>query len=198
MTPRRSIFPSLRSIQSSSAFSNRAPPLRARDWRPSTRLRKARRASRRYGCADHTQPHGSRSARDPQACADAGAQFAGYTVVRLPFAVAPLFERWLAEHFPDRKEKVLGRDQASARRRATERSAFQQPHARGRRFCRADPRALRGWLQTRGLGERPRLSTAGFRRPNEQLRLFNQSKGSVPRSERRIVSVSCFPRSRMG
>src|SRR6476620_6031566 len=44
-----------------------------------------------------------------QACADAGAQFAGYTVVRLPFAVAPLFERWLAEHFPDRKEKVLGR-----------------------------------------------------------------------------------------
>ena len=44
-----------------------------------------------------------------QACAEAGAQLAGYTVVRLPFAVAPLFERWLEEHFPDRKEKVLGR-----------------------------------------------------------------------------------------
>ena len=44
-----------------------------------------------------------------QACAEAGAQWAGYTVVRLPFAVAPLFERWLEEHFPDRKEKVLGR-----------------------------------------------------------------------------------------
>src|SRR5882724_8483294 len=44
-----------------------------------------------------------------EACAQAGAQFAGYTVVRLPWAVAPLFEHWLAEHFPDRKEKVLGR-----------------------------------------------------------------------------------------
>src|SRR5206468_629700 len=43
------------------------------------------------------------------AAAEAGAQFAGYTVVRLPYAVAPLFERWLEEHFPDRKEKVLGR-----------------------------------------------------------------------------------------
>src|SRR5439155_16898176 len=30
-----------------------------------------------------------------KACAEAGAQFAGYTVIRLPWAVAPLFERWL-------------------------------------------------------------------------------------------------------
>src|SRR5207249_28564 len=43
------------------------------------------------------------------ACAKAGAQFAGYTIVRLPWGVAPLFENWLTEHFPDRKEKVLGR-----------------------------------------------------------------------------------------
>src|SRR5262249_49559536 len=43
------------------------------------------------------------------ACAKAGAQFAGYTIVRLPWAVAPLFEHWLEEHFPERKEKVLGR-----------------------------------------------------------------------------------------
>jgi DNA repair photolyase len=39
----------------------------------------------------------------------AGAQWAGKVVLRLPWAVAPLFERWLDEHFPDRKEKVLGR-----------------------------------------------------------------------------------------
>src|SRR3954466_15947869 len=43
------------------------------------------------------------------ACAQAGAQFAGYVLLRLPWAVAPLFEHWLDEHFPDRKEKVLGR-----------------------------------------------------------------------------------------
>jgi DNA repair photolyase len=43
------------------------------------------------------------------AAAEAGATAAGYTVVRLPYAVAPLFEKWLATHFPDRKEKVLNR-----------------------------------------------------------------------------------------
>jgi DNA repair photolyase len=44
-----------------------------------------------------------------KAAADAGATSAGYTVVRLPHAVAPLFEQWLETHFPDRKEKVLNR-----------------------------------------------------------------------------------------
>src|SRR5207248_8157971 len=43
------------------------------------------------------------------ASAKAGAQFAGYTIMRLPFAVAPLFERWLDEHFPERKAKEIGR-----------------------------------------------------------------------------------------
>ena len=42
-----------------------------------------------------------------EACAKAGAQFAGYTIVRLPWAIAPLFEHWLEEHFPAKKEKVL-------------------------------------------------------------------------------------------
>ena len=44
-----------------------------------------------------------------KAAAEAGATSAGYTVVRLPYAVAPLFEKWLATHFPDRKQKVLNR-----------------------------------------------------------------------------------------
>ena len=44
-----------------------------------------------------------------QAAAAAGAKAAGYTVVRLPYAVAPLFEKWLETHFPDRKDKVLNR-----------------------------------------------------------------------------------------
>jgi DNA repair photolyase len=43
------------------------------------------------------------------AAADAGASFAGYTVLRLPYALAGLFEDWLTRHFPDRKEKVLNR-----------------------------------------------------------------------------------------
>jgi DNA repair photolyase len=52
---------------------------------------------------DHEMPAILRAARD------AGAIGAGFVVLRLPWAVAPLFERWLQEHFPDRKEKVLHR-----------------------------------------------------------------------------------------
>src|SRR5262249_1545559 len=55
------------------------------------------------GLTDHEVP------KILDASAKAGAQFAAYTIVRLPWAVAPLFEHWLEEHFPDRKEKVLGR-----------------------------------------------------------------------------------------
>jgi DNA repair photolyase len=43
------------------------------------------------------------------AAAKAGAQFASYTVVRLPLTVAPIFVAWLENHFPERKEKVLSR-----------------------------------------------------------------------------------------
>ncbi len=55
------------------------------------------------GLTDHEMP------AILQAAADAGAKSAGYTVVRLPYGVAPLFEKWLGTHFPDRKEKVLNR-----------------------------------------------------------------------------------------
>jgi DNA repair photolyase len=55
------------------------------------------------GLTDHEMP------AILKAAAEAGATSAGYTVVRLPYAVAPLFEKWLESHFPDRKEKVLNR-----------------------------------------------------------------------------------------
>lgn len=44
-----------------------------------------------------------------KACAAAGAQFAGFTVLRLPFAVKDIFAHWLEQHFPERKDKVLNR-----------------------------------------------------------------------------------------
>jgi DNA repair photolyase len=44
-----------------------------------------------------------------EAAYQAGARSAGYTILRLPYAVAPLFQEWLEQHFPDRKDKVLGR-----------------------------------------------------------------------------------------
>jgi len=47
-----------------------------------------------------------------QAAVEAGATFAGFVALRLPFAVKSLFEQWLEQHFPDRKEKVLNRIRA--------------------------------------------------------------------------------------
>lgn len=43
------------------------------------------------------------------AARDAGAQVAHYTVLRLPWEVAPLFHDWLAAHFPERAERVMNR-----------------------------------------------------------------------------------------
>ncbi len=43
------------------------------------------------------------------AAAQAGARFAAYVLLRLPHAVAPLFEAWLAEHQRSKKGKVLNR-----------------------------------------------------------------------------------------
>jgi len=43
------------------------------------------------------------------AAAEAGAIGAGYTMLRLPYQVAPLFEAWLETHYPDRKDKILNR-----------------------------------------------------------------------------------------
>jgi DNA repair photolyase len=43
------------------------------------------------------------------AAAGAGATFAACVPVRLPHAVGPLFAAWLERHYPERKDKVLGR-----------------------------------------------------------------------------------------
>jgi DNA repair photolyase len=47
-----------------------------------------------------------------KAAAEAGASNAAYVLLRLPLEVAPLFEDWLARHYPDRAQHVLGRIRA--------------------------------------------------------------------------------------
>jgi len=44
-----------------------------------------------------------------EAAAQAGAVKSHYTVLRLPWEVSPLFEQWLAVHFPERAQRVLNR-----------------------------------------------------------------------------------------
>ncbi len=40
---------------------------------------------------------------------EAGAVSAHYTVLRLPWEVAPLFHQWLQAHFPERAQRVMNR-----------------------------------------------------------------------------------------
>ncbi len=44
-----------------------------------------------------------------EAAHEAGAVYANYIVLRLPWEVRPLFEEWLLAHFPDRAERVMNR-----------------------------------------------------------------------------------------
>jgi DNA repair photolyase len=46
------------------------------------------------------------------AAKDAGAGSAGMVILRLPLTVSPIFEQWLEQNFPEKKEKVLGRIRA--------------------------------------------------------------------------------------
>lgn len=55
------------------------------------------------GITDHEIPEILKQA------AAAGAQHASFIMLRLPFGVKDLFERWLEEHFPERRQKVLHR-----------------------------------------------------------------------------------------
>jgi DNA repair photolyase len=118
------------------------------------------------GLTDHEVP------RILEACAKAGAQFAGYTIVRLPWAVAPLFEHWLEERFPDRKEKILGRIRDL---RGNGRLNNSQWHTRmtGEGIFAEQIASLFeiGCCRV-GISERPTLSTAAFRPTREQLTLL--------------------------
>jgi len=108
-----------------------------------------------------------------EAGARAGASFAGYVPLRLPYAVKDLFERWLEDHFPDRKEKVLGRIRSLRGGRLNDPDFGSR--LRGDGIFAEEIRAL-FTLGCRRSGLRERwleLSTKAFRRPGgSQLALL--------------------------
>ncbi len=59
------------------------------------------------GLTEHELP------RILEAAHEAGAAHASYVLLRLPLAVAGLFEEWLQRHRPDAREKILGRIRAT-------------------------------------------------------------------------------------
>ena len=118
------------------------------------------------GLTDHEVP------KILEACAKAGAQFAGYTIVRLPWAVAPLFEHWLEEHFPDRKEKVLGRIRNLRGNGRLNNSEWHTRMTGEGIFAEQIASLFKVGCRRAGIGERPTLSCKSFRRSTTQLRLF--------------------------
>ncbi len=107
-----------------------------------------------------------------KAAADAGARFAGFTPLRLALAIAGLFEQWLSDHFPDRKDKVLNRI------RSLRGGKLNDPRfgsrMRGQGIWADQLRAVfeMGKKAAGVTWERPQLSTAAFHRPGEQLSLW--------------------------
>src|SRR5438045_1312784 len=106
------------------------------------------------------------------ACAKAGAQFAGHVLLRLPWAVRPLFEHWLDEHFPERKAKVLDRVRATRGGSKLYDSRWRKRQIGEGIFAEQISNMFDVACRRSGMTERPKLSIAAFRRPNEQLKLL--------------------------
>ncbi len=118
------------------------------------------------GLTDHEMP------AILDAAAAAGARRAGYVLLRLPFAVKDVLTRWLDDHEPGRKARILGRLRtlrqgrlytADWGKRMKGDGIFAEQL--GKLF---DVSARRAGLTQDSFG----LSTANFRRPGEQLTLF--------------------------
>lgn len=99
--------------------------------------------------------------------ANAGAQWAGHVVLRLPFALKDLFEDWLTRHFPDRREKVLNRIRAVRDGKLNDGNFGSRMAGQG---IFADQIASLFEVSVRkfGLTGHPRLSTESFRRVDEK------------------------------
>ncbi len=107
------------------------------------------------------------------AAADAGAAWAGWILLRLPWAVKDIFAGWLEAHYPDRREKILHRiaDLRDGKLNETRFGVRQ----RGTGIWAEQIAELVALSRKRsGLAASgPKLSAAAFRRPGtSQLALF--------------------------
>ena len=93
-------------------------------------------------------------------------------MLRLPLAVAPIFERWLAQHAPEKKDKVLSRIQEIRGGKLNDPRFGSRMRGEGLLaktiedlFAMSRKRA---GIEARGLD----LSIASFRRPQAEQRLL--------------------------
>ena len=120
-----------------------------------------------------------------KAAAQAGARWAGYTIVRLPMAVSGLFQDWLEQHFPGRKEKVLERIRAMRDGRLND-SRFGVRMSGEGRIAEMVHRVFKVQCGQLGINQRPwPVSAEAFRRPATRARessfsFSSERHGSAP------------------
>ena len=99
-----------------------------------------------------------------QAAAAAGARYASYLILRLPMGVADHFTQWLDVHFPDRRDKVLGRIRGMRGGKLNDPAFHRRFRGQGE-YARQIRGLFRAAVRKAGLDRKPPpLSTAAFRR----------------------------------
>lgn len=101
----------------------------------------------------------------------AGALYATFIMLRLPFGVKDMFEQWLEQHFPDRRQKVLHRI-AELRDGRLNDPRFGSRMSGSGPWAAAVAKLFRTNCERTGLATSfPKLSTSSFRRTRGQLTL---------------------------
>jgi DNA repair photolyase len=110
-----------------------------------------------------------------EAAARAGARSASWVLLRLPKPVDELFDQWLAEHFPERRERVLARIRETRGGRVSDSRFGHRQRGQGE-YAEQIAALFAVAARKHGLDCRlPPLETAAFRRParpGEQMRLL--------------------------
>lgn len=107
-----------------------------------------------------------------EAAKEAGAVSAGYTIVRLPYGVKDLFQDWLQQHFPDRKQKVLNKIRDMRDGKLNE-SSFGKRFSGDGNYAKQIADLFSIHRKRLGLNKkRAPLSTAAFRRQPAQTDMF--------------------------
>ncbi len=124
------------------------------------------------GLTDHEIPEILRAA------SEAGATFANYIVLRLPWGMKELFSDWLERHLPERKQKVLNR--VRELRGGKLYDGRYETRGRGEGPWANQLKHLFSVSRTKyGLDRYPTLSAASFRKPiphsGPQIDLFDDS-----------------------
>lgn len=107
------------------------------------------------------------------AAAEAGAGSAGYVTLRLPHGLGPLFEDWLERHYPQRKDKVLGRIRELRGGKLNDAQFNSRMRGHGPLADTIQDIFELGCKKAGITGRGRPLSTAAFRRPGQQRGLFD-------------------------